>query len=204
MYAPYIWPSTPFPAAFGDDTLNWRDASPKYFITDSIPPFVLMYADSDMVQIIGGAYYGYVTLPGEVNLAYDDLNSVHPTDSFCVRGDHNSILYDLVYDPTCKQRVATRDFISNIMTGIAVDKTPLSQPQQLFAAPNPFNSSCRFDAPEGSKVEITDISGKLVWNTVAQNEPTLWRPKNLSSGVYFTKISLKSGTVYESKVVYLK
>ncbi len=52
--------------------------------------------------------------------------------------------------------------------------------------PNPFNSTCRIYAPAGSKIEIYNIYGNIVFRM--DEAPYIWQPKNAASGIYICDI----------------
>ncbi len=202
IYAPYIWPYTPFPYAFGSDRDNWVDASPKYFLHDDMPPFVLYVAVNDMEHIIGGTYYG-VTLPGEINLFYNDINEYQPTDSFWFEGDHNSAFADFILNPSSRQRNVTMNFINNILAGIddPVEKK-ISRPF-ITACPNPFNASCRISAPSADVIQIIDMRANVI-ESINGSDIFIWKPgKSVANGVYFIK-ALIDNYISMERIIYIK
>lgn len=75
------------------------------------------------------------------------------------------------------------------------EATEAKLPQTLAISifPNPFNSSCKIVAPEGSKVRIYDIQGRIVEDLsesfAAPRNTEVWSPSNeIGSGVYFVRI----------------
>ncbi len=110
----------------------------------------------------------------------------------------------------------------NDTTGIA-ERVYLPEDIAIEAFPNPFNSSCRITAPAGSKIEIYDLQGKIVWesqsqmNNINKNEETfssrgegftmrsfVWQPdESIGSGVYLVSANCKNIKVVK-KIVYLK
>ncbi|MBN2542667.1 hypothetical protein JXI42_07345 [bacterium] len=118
--------------------------------------------------------------------------------------------------------------LSTLFSGIS-ETEPINNYELLQAYPNPFNSSCRINAPPGSQIQIYDLTGRGVFtmectirdgangaseamgensgNAVTglhANGEFLWRPNpTLSSGIYFVKATLGEQTVTK-RVVYLK
>jgi len=99
----------------------------------------------------------------------------------------------------------------------------LPEAVNLSVIPNPFNSSCRITAPIGSKIEIYNLQGKLVWESQSQKEHInkdeetfssrgeastmksfVWQPdKSIGSGVYLVSVSFGKWKL-SKKIVYLK
>jgi len=110
----------------------------------------------------------------------------------------------------------------NDTTGIAERKN-LPEDIAIEVFPNPFNSSCRITAPIGSKIEIYNLQGKLVWESQSKmdrlenDEDTfssrgdgftirnfVWQPdESIGSGVYLVSANYKNIKVVK-KIVYLK
>ncbi len=76
----------------------------------------------------------------------------------------------------------------------------------MKAFPSPFNSAVRIDirnAGSGDVLDICDISGKTVYyNTISGNESVLWKPENLSGGIYFVRLS-GDGADIVKRIVYI-
>jgi hypothetical protein len=68
----------------------------------------------------------------------------------------------------------------------------------LSISPNPFNSTCKINAPEGSIIKIYDINGKLV----ACPTNNRWQPST-SGGIYFVRCDYNGQTTVK-RVAYLK
>jgi len=104
-----------------------------------------------------------------------------------------------------------------------VERKNLPEDIAIEVFPNPFNSTCRITAPIGSKVEIYDLQGKLVWESQSQKEHInkdeekhtikgerftirsfVWQPdESIGSGVYLVSANCKNIKVVK-KIVYLK
>ncbi len=78
--------------------------------------------------------------------------------------------------------------------------------------PNPFNSTCSIDVPEGARIGIFDLDGKCVFRQIAPAKHATsnsaihikWTPeKQLVSGVYFVKITTEQAN-YVLPVMYIK
>ncbi len=85
---------------------------------------------------------------------------------------------------------------------LAQENRHLAKDLSLNIYPNPFNSSCRIEAPSGAQIEIIDIAGRLVSRIDEDNR--LWVPsKSLASGSYFVKITY-GGESMTRKVILVK
>ncbi|RLF26187.1 MAG: hypothetical protein DRN14_07270 [Thermoplasmata archaeon] len=82
---------------------------------------------------------------------------------------------------------------------LVVRQTPKSDRIDVVISPNPFNSVCRIELPDGVSAEICDISGRQV---AAFSGKFVWRPDNLPAGVYLLKDGTCSG--FARKIIYLK
>ncbi len=110
----------------------------------------------------------------------------------------------------------------NDTTGI-IERKNLPEDIAIEVFPNPFNAVCRITAPAGSKIEIYNLQGKLVWESQSQmdrpknDEETsslrgegftmrsfIWQPdESIGSGVYLVSANCKNIKVVK-KIVYLK
>lgn len=81
------------------------------------------------------------------------------------------------------------------------------QPERISikTTPNPFNSACKIIAPEGTEIEIFDISGKLIAKGVTGiNKSWTWAPNmEIESGIYFYR-AIIDAKEFGGKIVYLK
>jgi len=88
-----------------------------------------------------------------------------------------------------------------------ITENPLPGEFSISVRPNPFNSSCRICAPFGSKIEIFDINGRLVYEMpvgARHISPVVWSPeKTIGSGIYLVRIK-NGGMIYTKPVVYIK
>jgi hypothetical protein len=111
---------------------------------------------------------------------------------------------------------------SNESTWISEYKS-LPEAMILSVIPNPFNSVCQITAPIGSKIEIYNLQGKLVWESQSQMNHInkdeekhthkgdgftmrsfIWQPdESIGSGVYLVSVSFGKWKL-SKKVVYLK
>jgi len=229
MYGPMGYDMLGFNNIFGplaDSSTNWYDASPKYHLSAEMPPFLLFVAKEDLEWIIGGTLYGMISFDGEIQPCYNDMNVYHPTDSFWLDGDHDMILSDFAYYPTCRSRIETMDFVDRLLTGVD-ELSPRPAIYNLNSYPNPFNSAVTIAAPAGAEIEIYDVNGRMVaqlpspsvplpggeggnsfshWEKVAEGRMRafVWQPApSLGSGVYLVRARADGGATVK-RVVYLK
>ena len=222
MWASMGYEMMGFAQVFGpiaDSSTNWYDASPKYHIGPNMPPSIFFVGTEDMEHIIGGNFYGFITLPGEIQFLYDDMNAIQPTDTFWLTGDHNGGISEFVYNPTSLARTITMSFIENILAGI---EEPIYPDRFSIATyPNPFNSTVSIDfrgvgTPFGRyaklNAKIFDLSGRLIEELRAAEgaqrasapTPLTWTPAdNVISGIYFVKLTYGDIEFYK-RIIYLK
>ena len=75
----------------------------------------------------------------------------------------------------------------------------------LLVAPNPFNSACFIRVPEGAKIEIFDVTGKLIESLKSENGSAVWRPKDgIGSGVYIIKADVDGKARPSARVIFIK
>ena len=73
---------------------------------------------------------------------------------------------------------------------------------ELGVYPNPFNSTCYIDAPDGATVEIYDIIGNLIFRMPSGEKS--WTPdESIGSGVYLIHTTTPNKALVR-RVVYLK
>ncbi len=81
----------------------------------------------------------------------------------------------------------------------------LPKPTQLTVNifPNPFNSTCYISAPNASRVEICDLTGKLV--QVLPTNCGIWHPDaNICAGAYLVRVIEPNGTAKCLSTLLLK
>lgn len=91
----------------------------------------------------------------------------------------------------------------------------------ISVSPSPFNSSCVISAPAGAEIEISDISGRKVWENLCSRESVdlsplssgtepqvqevVWTPEpSVRSGIYFVRAIMKNGQTMIKKVVLVR
>jgi len=75
----------------------------------------------------------------------------------------------------------------------------------LLVSPNPFNSACFIRVPEGAKIEIFDVTGKLIESLKSENGSAVWRPKDdIGSGVYIVNADVNGRTKMSARVIFIK
>ncbi len=73
---------------------------------------------------------------------------------------------------------------------------------QIKFYPNPFNSACRIDLPENSKLQILDINSRLLYEQ--NHAPYVWKPDNsVSSGVYIVRAT-SNGNTKSNRIIFLR
>jgi len=76
----------------------------------------------------------------------------------------------------------------------------------VSVSPNPFNSACKIDAPDGARIEIFDIRGAFVdgFQIHSGQGYAIWQPTaDVATGVYYVKASLAGETVTK-RLVFMK
>ena len=87
---------------------------------------------------------------------------------------------------------------------IIIAENKITQPYtlEITAYPNPFNSFCRISSPDGTEVEIFNLSGRKIERFPGGK--IIWQPKkNIPSGVYLIYIKLGKKSVVR-QIIYLK
>lgn len=188
-----------------DSADTWYDASPKYHVSANTPPTVHFVTVNDMEHIIGGDFggMGMVFLPGEIQFVYDDYNTYHPTDTFWIEGNHDTGFSNFVFEPTCRARTVTMDFIDDLL--VSVEEAPPSTPTaNTFCHPNPFNAACRIEAPGAKTVEIYNTKGEMVSSLDYADGEVIWSPgKEIPAGIYFVKAKA-NGNNSTTKITFIK
>lgn len=198
-----------FSAIFGpiaDSSFNWYDASPKYHLSAHMPPFIFFVSTLDMEQIIGGDFggFGVLILPGEVQFTYNDFRAFQPADTFWLEGDHNSAFSDFVFDRLSRGRILTMAFLNDVLYGVD-EQQRIPDEFSLKISPNPFNAAVRIDLSLPAKVDIFDISGRMVTSlrkNISAESSMIWTPdESVGSGVYLVRASCDSREVSRTVVL---
>ncbi len=87
-----------------------------------------------------------------------------------------------------------------------VSESPAKQVNNdLVVAPNPFNSACFIRVPEGAKIEIFDVTGKLIESLKSENGSAVWHPKDgIGSGVYIISTDVDGKVRASARVIFIK
>lgn len=108
------------------------------------------------------------------------------------------------------------DTLLNAEPPIGINQTTISLPSNFLVNrnfPNPFNPKTTFryelNKPGDIIIKIYDITGKIVFekfinNVVVGKHNFTWYPTNLSSGVYFAKLSHNNNSNFTFKLMFLK
>jgi hypothetical protein len=135
----------------------------------------------------------------EGNIYFDELltkNDV-PHKFVTFNGGHQNIVGDRLKN-FCLPELSAAMVYDPSITDAKDDVGVIPQKFNLTAYPNPFNPSTtiNFSVPEFSliNIEVYDSLGKKIITlfnerTKSGNYEIIWNPKNISSGVYFCRIS---------------
>lgn len=91
------------------------------------------------------------------------------------------------------------------ITGIYSDPYIPKNPSLLNIMPNPFNSACRIVSPPDAKIEIFDISGRLIGllNSGFSGE-IIWKPPDyLPNGIYLIRAQYRN-EIYNARAILIK
>lgn len=143
-----------------------------------------------------------VRYPDTVWVVYEDLNPIGELDEDFILID--SVNCDSIYAP------------------LAVKEYKKPDALELFAYPNPFNSSCYISVNMNASIEIFDIIGHKISrfspnelgnsdkkenqnsNIIPQRRSIIWKPNNtIGSGIYLVRATSGNQSVTK-RVVYLK
>lgn len=76
---------------------------------------------------------------------------------------------------------------------------------KVIAEPNPFNSFCRIVAPGADKIDVVNVSGRIVCSLSAQCGEALWQPKRCTpAGMYLLRARLGDKLLSHGKILYVK
>ncbi len=139
---------------------------------------------------------------------HTDSNITIQYPDTCPMGETFEVCVKLVPDATGETVLPTGEVCDSFTFNYAaISENPLPGEFSISVRPNPFNSSCRICAPSGSKIEIFDINGRLVYEMpvgARHISPVVWSPeKTIGSGIYLIRIK-NGGMIYKKPVVYIK
>ncbi len=194
---------------------NFNPAIFDFRVTDVAPTLDGNYIISGYNSYQHAVLYGYAKLA-----KYSESGSRYWVESYCFEGEW----LDIYHDFTC---VASTDDGGYIAAGVRDNSLPpydkyiylvktdsegdvnwineiSIKPKEIFLSvyPNPFNSFCKITAPEGAKIEIIDLNGRIV--KTLKKTPSIWHPdKSIGSGIYLVR-AIKNQISTEKKIIYIQ
>ena len=90
---------------------------------------------------------------------------------------------------------------------LEIDVQTAPKMMEIAVSPNPFNSACAISVPARAKIEIVDMSGRLVAEYSCGCSRTSWKwspDESVKSGVYLVRALLADGKSETKRVVFLK
>ncbi|MBN2543971.1 T9SS type A sorting domain-containing protein [bacterium] len=188
---------------------NWAEGTYTYFQKIRMTSEVVRLEDVNVpagffrncVQITMVGYYIIRVMMGSTEV-YSDSSDIGEHSMWFAEGVGPVKFYDFEAEDSME---IFSELLAYNCSGI--DETPVHLPDELSVRsyPNPFNSSCRIEAPVGSKISIYDLHGESVETGAVGSEGLfLWQPeRSTSSGVYFAKVIV--GNQSKSlRILYLK
>ncbi|MCD6501770.1 T9SS type A sorting domain-containing protein [bacterium] len=111
--------------------------------------------------------------------------------------------------PTEKGNYARTGVYGDYWRILDVEEKSLPARSEIEVYPNPFNASCRIVAPNAAKIEILNISGRIVRRFENVAAEIVWHGddfsgKTLPNGVYLIKIEDNTGHLSSRTAVLLK
>lgn len=207
---------------FGPDTVNTNT-----FYVDKTPPALVMnYPSGVLTSIPTGAEIRFVdalsgsnhenwilSMPGDDHISAGDPAIIAEDDSLffvifsgsgiiITPNDTNWVEFQVWDNPDIGESNDTtyRWWFYPQVDGIGENALP--EHSGLWVSPNPFNSACRVNAPDGAEIQIYDVNGKLVDRLAPGTR--YWTPsEDIGTGVYLLRMKSAQGE-YFHKAVYAK
>jgi hypothetical protein len=140
-----------------------------------------------------------VSVPGNLlSLGFKSLNANNAYFSWfkvgkkCVGGDCAT----KCFDPMCQLR-------TSLYTGISVNTESKSKLSSISVYPNPANStvSVSLDPSQYERIQIIDLSGKVIQSSEVKNNITRLNVNQLHNGIYLVKAFGKQGNQMQKVII---
>ena len=204
------------PVVFECDPFDEQcDASIRKVVEDNIAALLLETEEVISIEVDGADQKWFGTKNGIFVQSSDATNKVAKYDIDNSPLFSNTIL-DMDYDPMeGRMYISTNNGIQSVRTESTGAK--LTHDRKVFAFPNPVQPN--YDGPiaikglgRNSNVKITDLSGKLVYETTALGGQAIWdgrdyNGRKAASGVYLvfssSKVSFDRSDDFVTKIMLL-
>ncbi|MFA4922027.1 MAG: LamG-like jellyroll fold domain-containing protein, partial [Candidatus Neomarinimicrobiota bacterium] len=170
-----------------------------------------LYDGANFDLYVDGELSGHTTFSGDINTTSIDLmiGQCLPAES---QYNFKGVIDDVrIYDYALSIGEISKLFSEPSAIRREAEKIPTAfQLSQNF--PNPFNpvTTIKYDLPQAVtvKLQVFDLSGRLVQTLIDENKPAghysaVWNAQNVSSGIYFIRLSAGDFTAVK-KCVKLK
>ena len=206
----------PNPFTIGDEWIiyhidtTWTETPYTYHIIQTGTQTAELFEDvivpagrfDDCIKLVMSTFYEVeVSMGGTV--VYSD--SGHNPDSYNWLASGVGMVKSIETEVTETTSTTTSSvLLSYSVTKVPDKNVPAPKITCLAATPNPFNSIVKISAPDGAKIEILDINGRVISELAAQNECVYWSPDaTIGSGIYFVK-STAGEKITTIRIVYMK
>ncbi|MGC9315203.1 MAG: T9SS type A sorting domain-containing protein [bacterium] len=158
------------------------------------------YGSTNETMLIKYDSEGYYCEPDSQNLYTSDHSIMFEP----VMVDVNTSL--LVLETFTPEIVTLSRRDSLLCSGLNVEETALPMNSAISLHPNPFNASVAISAPGAERVEIVDISGRIVEVIEGDfSRESIWSPsEGTATGVYFVRARYTDGSSAEQRAVFMK
>jgi len=206
--------------------LRNNQTSNKYFLISEEDPRFWMAGDTMNISIEGGIPSDMPQGTYQVLLNFSDPKpALHRKPEYSIRlanenvwedsTGYNSLLHNVEINANASGDIYNGSNYFQPISVLNIDNNRNTKPDEYLLSsnyPNPFNGSTvieyTLDKTSNVKIDIYNTTGKIVTTLLQNNSKAglnkaIWKPENISSGLYFYKI-LVNGQNNTGKMVYLK
>ena len=115
-------------------------------------------------------------------------------------------VYSISVSPNPMAPETTYSFLREYDLSKVAETKLTPQTLAINAYPNPFNSSCEIDVPQGTQnILITDLLGKTVADIPLSDTKAIWKPTAQSpSGIYLIEAIKDGNPMAKTSILYMK